>query len=342
MKSEVSLGQVIDFKGLKITLTQQIIDDNPEMFEVKEEFPEYVECINGSSFTRDYWYNTGIIYPVTKSEDNSCRNIRDENGDHLWDIDGATGLWKDFFKPSTREAFDRQELLKEAKKRYPVGTRVISALSDDHIWNIIGELKWFENKAFYHNIVDATNASVYSCGKWAEIVEPIFVAEDGVGIYKGDELYYVNVKDLLTNYWYWANHPKVTNFTDYKYFSTNTAAEKWIEENKPEKTLEDYENELLKKSGSQMILGCYLFDKEFYNHLKTREPKLYWSKILQLIADDLNGGENTNRNYIMRKNGEYVAVGYSEAIITTLMFCNKEMARKAIKLMGDKLDYIFK
>ena len=31
--------------------------------------------------------------------------------------------------PSTKEAFDRQELLEEAKKKYPVGTRFKSAAS---------------------------------------------------------------------------------------------------------------------------------------------------------------------------------------------------------------------
>jgi len=52
-KLEVKLGDTIDVSGINVTITEDLISNNPNMFETKEEFPDYVECIelvNGNAF----------------------------------------------------------------------------------------------------------------------------------------------------------------------------------------------------------------------------------------------------------------------------------------------------
>ena len=41
LKQEVQIGQKIDFKGLQIVVTQELIDKNPELFKIEEKYPEY-------------------------------------------------------------------------------------------------------------------------------------------------------------------------------------------------------------------------------------------------------------------------------------------------------------
>ena len=65
------------------------------------------------------------------------------------------------------------------------------------------------------------------------IKKPLFTTEDGVDIYKGDKVWYINLHTNNIS----KNHETVTSkywdFKNYKYFSTKEAAEEYILMNKP-------------------------------------------------------------------------------------------------------------
>lgn len=125
---------------------------------------------------------------------------------------------------------------------------------------------------------------------------------------------------------------------------------KWAEVVK-EKTLEDYEKELLERKDIYEIGEVPFYDSNFYMHLKSREPKFYWTKILQLIADDLNEGwdwrkeKNDKDLYSIlysRPSNEYIPDKWVSANSGNVFLKNIELTQKAIDIMGDKLDYIYK
>lgn len=83
----------------------------------------------------------------------------------------------------TRE--EKEELLQEAKRRYPIGTRFKSSLDGKHPGQITnGEMYWWKNEE--NDIVanETNGASVYSCGRWAEITHsPIPTVINNYSIY---------------------------------------------------------------------------------------------------------------------------------------------------------------
>jgi hypothetical protein len=356
LKQEVSIGDKITINGMKITLIQEIINDNPEMFEVKEEITEYIKI---TSIDRcKNWYRIGDIYKILDHEQDCSKYYSEayDNGETRYDI----WISGKHTEKSTKEAYDRKELLKEAKKRFPIGT----ATGDTHSSPIKGALKvtdleWYSDTGIRFRVPNRTYyAYVYYRGKWAEIVKPLFTTEDGVEIYKGDDVFIYNKsgKEVIFKFDNYFGRTSNCNL----YFSTKEAAEAWIKENRPkEKTLEDYEKMLIigctsENSNVRLKAGDYkgsglssYFSNHFYNLLRENEPKLYWTKVLQLIADDLNG------DWIYKSGAKYFDIflninNYSTMrhigmnLYSDIRFKNSKNAKKAIKLMGDKLDYIFK
>jgi hypothetical protein len=318
-QQEVKIGDKVVINGVALKVTEQLIEDNPDLFKVAEEqeILEYVECtklVRGNT-----WPAIGEILPVTKPDCNGQQAI------HNVCMVGSI-LYKNCFKPSTKEAW----LLQEAKRRYPKGTKFRSAaqpdkriIISDGIFNI-----WASGAG-----VSTNGMLIYYNDQWAEIVKPLFTTEDGVEIFKGDE------------YWWFYDglDPKIMHASDgahensgkkpnAKYFSTCEAAEEYIAKHK-EKTLEDYESELDEITS---ISGYSV-----YRWLKDNDRKLYYTKVLNAIADDLNDEKCVNRIFIKRHGGDYIPIFDKESLRGTPMFASKSDAMKAIKIMGDKLDIIF-
>ena len=74
--------------------------------------------------------------------------------------------------------------------------------------------------------------------------KPLFTTEDGVDIYEGDNVWFVNTKSKLDPLfvaiiynWDLAGSPNTSS--DYKWFSTKKAAETYIKFNKPALSLND-------------------------------------------------------------------------------------------------------
>ena len=287
-KTPVNLGDVIDYNGWKIVLTEAIINANPNLFVVEE----VKEILFTTEDGVDYYLNQDKKeYWLIDSEDNILREINNYSSRHQLDANVtlrfSTRQAAEECVKLQKEKKEREELLNEAKRKYPIGTKAKCLIGDKRTFISKGGWKWrtgtiaVETEVGYY--------SVYMDGKWAEIVK--------------------------------------------------------------DKTLEDYENILLNIKGvfSRFAGGCPYYYSDFYQKLKIVEPKLYYTKVLQLIADDLNGDwkpdfENEGQSkYII-----YI-VNSKDIIINTTWrtnrgnshFESKELAQKAVEIMGDKLNLIF-
>lgn len=131
--------------------------------------PEYVECVN----SKTHHYKEGKIYTWPDTITEECK----PNKPGI--LKGS--VWE--FKPSTKEAYDEQqeklkmeELLNEAKRRYPTGTKVravldgpeltteIFTLTDSHYWASGSKVP-----ACYTE--EGHPVCLHLSGKWAEIVK---------------------------------------------------------------------------------------------------------------------------------------------------------------------------
>ena len=162
--------------------------------EVEEEVvkvPEYVKCIksHNNQFTKDKIYETRDYFGSVKKDDNG-----DSNGITL----------EGYFIPSTKAEFDaqeleykKQELLSEAKRRYPVGCKFEVVHRKGTIWQVTSHSThddtFVNNRGLHINLLGkcikgeddgCISASVYFNGAWAEIVKDEFKVGDVVIITK--------------------------------------------------------------------------------------------------------------------------------------------------------------
>ena len=189
---EVNIGDRIPIDGIRINgvplitpikldnsviLTQRLVELNPNIFEV-EEIPDYFECINArfnSSFT------LGKIYKLSSTKDYPRKlHVNTDYGDVVgvfyWD---ESYIEEDHncFKPTTKEEFEKQEMLAKAKKDYPVGTVFRSLIIPDQIQEVTEATHSIET-IFGNGDLYATvrtdkhfgGGCLFCEGKWAEII----------------------------------------------------------------------------------------------------------------------------------------------------------------------------
>lgn len=144
---------------------------------------------------------------------------------------------------------DYTRLLEEANKRYPIGTKYITANpSTQNKATIIGKLcitSVLSEETVKCNgirITDGWGGSVYYDGKWAEIIkDPLFTTEDGVDIYEGDIFWYPNIH-VWKVYSTEANQKNieyVIKTNKYKTFSTGKSALDYVYLNEPKYSKQD-------------------------------------------------------------------------------------------------------
>ncbi len=283
-KHPVQIGDVIEYAGIRAILTEKIIELNPELFKIEEEY-------------------------------------------------------------------SKQELLDYAKKHYPVGTvykhfnfkytpktNFFIATKTDYHFDSAG---YFQN-AIWGSGLNNFYGVVYHDGKWAEILKPKFITEDGVDIYGDMKTYLVHPDDSLDICFCYSLWNGDTEIKGSKYFYHKENALAYIEKHK-EKTLDDYE-EVLFERGDSMICSSGVVYFSVYGWLKDNEPKLYYTKILQLIADDLNDGwvaafTNADEKWCISEKDiiHYVKL----RVHGPIYFKSKELAEKARVILGDKVKYLF-
>ena len=253
---EVKVGDKIPIDGIRINgvplitpikldnsviLTQRLAELNPNIFTV-EEIPDYFECINArfnSSFTLGKIYKLENTYNYPEKLAVKC-----DYGDVIevfyWDK-SYIKKGHNCFKPTTKQAFEKQEMLAKAKKDYPVGTVFRSLITPDQIQEVTEAT---------HSVEIAHNGDLYAIvrtdkhlgggclfndGKWAEILKLKYISEDGVKIYDRMKTYRIEECYMQVNSFFhdtWAGDSK-----DVKYFYHKENAEQYLKDVKFKKEL---------------------------------------------------------------------------------------------------------
>ena len=188
--NEVKIGDKIPIDGIRINgvplitpikldnsviLTQRLVELNPNIFKV-EEIPDYFECINVSM-----GFTLGKIYKLenTKKYPEEIA-LKCDNGYIVgvayWDKSYIKN-GNNCFKPSTKRAFEKQEILEKAKKDYPVGTRFRSLINPEELQEVT-EATYSIETIFGNGDVYATvrtdkhfgGGCLFYEGRWAEII----------------------------------------------------------------------------------------------------------------------------------------------------------------------------
>jgi len=344
-QTPVNIGDVVDINGINITISQSILDLNPDLF---EPLLGYVKLLKYWSVNGEYLgeiFKLSTLDNLSKFQNAPSKEIFREQIQG-WIAEG-------YFEVATKEDFDNQELIREAIKRgYDKCPKYLIFPWQEKPRAL--EAAWVNNEGF--NLTDEYNLTyakvrIYSKGVWAEIVKPILTTDDGVDLFDGEILYVIAKSDLSTAEINIKNDPLfgVNYFlrSEFMYYSTKELVDKYIKENMV-KTLVDYEKILLLNDNlADTDLDNDVW--EMYAWLKRNEPKLYWSKVLQLIADDLNG--ECNLKHVSNETisisfdsyfNKYESCSWNSINTGYVQFKSKELSDAAIKIMGDKLDYIYK
>lgn len=165
--------------------------------EVEEEIPEYIKCTGSAPESTKFTYNK--IYKLEGGSDNKRYNIKDNHG-KICNLPINGGVW--IWVPSTKAEFDaqeleykKQELLSEAKRRYPVGCKFEVVHRKGTIWQVTSHSThddtFVNNRGLHINLLGkcikgeddgCISASVYFNGAWAEIVKDEFKVEDWIKV----------------------------------------------------------------------------------------------------------------------------------------------------------------
>ena len=238
-----------------------------------------------------------------------------------------------------------KELLDKAKRDYPIGTMFNSKY---------GIQKILSDEPFIGRVIPGTiqintdkfpgGGTIYTPENgWSKILHLKFTTEDGVSIYRDMKTYLVSPNDDSANIdfshssWYGNSECK-----GYKYFYHKENALAYIEKHK-EKTLEDYESNLFESMQTNVYSSNNRHYFSVWSWIKDNEPKLYYTKILQLIADDLNDGRyihiRGNTSYhLSNARSVNVHCGDDEGCV---YFKSRELVEKARVILGDKVKYLF-
>ena len=244
-----------------------------------------------------------------------------------------------------------QELIDEAKRRYPIGT-VYKHFNNEYTINSPDMLTVSKMDHHFEGLTrfgisiwvrsEEYNGVVYHDGEWAEIIPIKFTTEDGVNIYGDMKTYLVHPNDSGDIRFWHCSWDGGSKGDGNKYFYHKENALAYIKKHK-EKTLEDYEQMLFKKDDSMTFSPKSAYFS-VYGWIKDNEPKLYYTKILQLIADDLNDGwEPDFTNYdekwcvAIKDIVHYVNL----QIHGIVYFKESKLAQKAKDILGDKVNYLF-
>lgn len=135
------------------------VNSQEEADELLDKLKSIGEPINKLNFISISWYkigyDTGTWSLLTQSHISRIKNATEVPASEL--IDYVTG-----------KKLDKDALLEEAKKRYPVGTEFKSTYQGDWAKVIDLDFKWVEQ---YKAIQNSNGGWVYQLGNWAEIIE---------------------------------------------------------------------------------------------------------------------------------------------------------------------------
>lgn len=359
LKQEVKLNQEIDFNGLKIKVTQDLIDNNPNLFIVEEEkIEDLVLCVKSiATFIKGsiYKINTFFDYfiPIKK-----INYYKDSDGfihkfyytdKGFFNVDGnpcdITEYLTNCHAISNEDVYNKQQEIIKNLPEYVKGKETGKIYKTSYQPNdkiIITECG--VNKSCSLDIEHLLNFSTPSTKEEYDKQEELQQLLD-----EAQKRYPIGTKlskdcvvslhlDNKTYLVYRDGSVKVhIGFGLFKVVKRESLD--WLPEYKePVKDLKFYEDKFL--------LDPYYYG--FYTNLK--HPNLYYRLILQNIADDLNGDWKANWNDII-SNKKYCIRNYNGLFNIDfhngldngeIFFKSEELAKQAINIMGeDKLKIIF-
>lgn len=208
-----------------------IVEQNPEFWEKVKELPEYVKCTKSHKSISGFEFIKNIVYIVSSEGFVGSSSSKFK---HIY-VNSPTG--EEIFELATKEDYDKQELLAEATRRYPVGT--------DYITKHINSLKTVRGDFTYYKSIDGVTdhngGYVYHNGKWAEIVPSFeYTTEDGVKITDEKQTVFgMGVKSFDLYAW---KAKSIAKQYKIKWFSTEKVRDEYIKENKPMYSRSDMKN----------------------------------------------------------------------------------------------------
>lgn len=346
---EVKIGDMISVvnnitigieDGVTIKVTEKLVELNPDLFQIKE-IPMYFKCINKGELVG---FTNGKIYPMHDMSDYplGLRLVDDNQRNRLivnWEIKNMN-KGNTCFVPTSKNEYDRQELLEEAKLKYPIGT-VCKPICGQKLFTIASELVYSESSgcvicpkndlAVCSQWLDVTN--------WAKIMPYKFTSEDGVRIYESMKTYAVHDSDTEVE-----QEPKVHDdiLSMCKYFYIRENAIDYIKKYKV-RTLKHYEN-ILFNSKDVLVFGHGNMYFSIWGYLKETNPKLFYTELLKLVADDLNGDWEPDFNNERQKKWFIDTLGvkaHCSANYGLIYFKTSKLALKARNMMLEVIQHLF-
>jgi hypothetical protein len=217
--------------------------------------------------------------------------------------------------------------LEIAKDKYKVGMRCKSAATYEE-FKLSSELSETDYSIFTKD-EEGFGRCLYDhdSNNWAEIL-PLLTTEDGVEVTDPKQKIYVLSKEYKRCTDWIVTH---CDDSDFLYFSTEEARQKYIDSQK-EKDLIYYED----------VVNDKLDDCTDIDYFKRKFTKIYWQMVLQEIANELCGEGGRDYSIKLDLDGYRCYSKYYSFIPISIRFDREENANKAIEIMGDKLDYIYK
>lgn len=189
-EQEVKLGDVIDYYDANITLTQDFIDRNTELFQVEEGFPEYVKLIKSELAGVWHYGKVGEVFKVLKY----YKEVDDRYSNYKVGVNNY--IDKPSAEPATKEEYDKQELFLKAKEKYPIGTK-FKGLGTGKVFTTTSE-PYFSGKYICVKTLESPLCAIdiYRSEQWTEILKPIGKYYCGTDIFEQSECYVLmNSKD---------------------------------------------------------------------------------------------------------------------------------------------------
>lgn len=332
LDEELFIGSKFKLNNLTCVLSQEFLDNNPDI--ITEKDINYVKLINrGRDIWGAFWSVggefTGEVFDLSNL--NNLSKFKNSISKDDFKKTLLRNIELGYFEICKKDDYEYQELLREAKRKYPIGTRVDQRKAYNGSGGIYTILNHNDDRSNLHDgIINITlgGTGLYNSKYkiWAEVLKPVCKDYIGLEVYPGESVYLVHNKTFTIDKLdcvYFKVDPKYTVFCNYR------DAEEWVKENKP-KTLADYCHEL------------FITDPVFYTMLRNKEPKLYWTKVFQLIADKKPKYDTFGFKWFVSYNkwGDITIMKHETVNYGLVYFASCRDAQIAAELMGDKLVFV--
>ena len=169
--SGVRLATIDEIKHLNACITAGKYVEAPKESTKEITIPKYVKCIN--KWDNISYPTIGRIYQIINNYIDSFCLVN-------------SVLYRDCFIPATEEEYEIQiksDFIKEAKLRYPIGTKIRSLFDPNTVFVISSTDFIFEHGVLAS--IKTNGTYVYYLDKWAEIIDPKVdpCQDDETGLY---------------------------------------------------------------------------------------------------------------------------------------------------------------